>query len=190
MSYFINRREIWQYLTWPPRNLAPGGYAELQDVDAFMKSDDNTLTEDHALRKWNVLLDKAAKEHGTPFIEMDRLKQLMAEVGFVDIKEIPFKWPINRWPKEKKFKELGEWSKFNTDDLLEGLSMALFTRCLGWTPEEVSLFLVDARKDLNNPKVHAYWSMYSPLSHFLIEYANDRIVVYFTGGSLTPRNCG
>ncbi|KAH7115520.1 hypothetical protein B0J13DRAFT_590464 [Dactylonectria estremocensis] len=80
-------------------------------------------------------------EHGTPFIETDRLKHLMPEVGFVD---------------EKRFKELGEWSNTNTDDLLEGLSMALFTRCLGWNPKEVNVFLVDVRKDLNDPKIHAY----------------------------------
>ncbi|RSL46400.1 hypothetical protein CEP54_013863 [Fusarium duplospermum] len=148
-----------EYLRKVYDNLAPGGWAEFQDVDAFMKSDDKTLTEEHALRKWNVLLAKAAKEHGTPFVEIDKLKDMMAEIGFVDIKEVPFKWPINRWPKEKKFKELGEWSKFNTDDLLEGLSMALFTRCLGWTSEEVNVFLVEARKDLNNPRIHAYWSI-------------------------------
>ncbi|KAL6406919.1 hypothetical protein AUP68_09735 [Ilyonectria robusta] len=150
-----------EYLRKIFENLTPGGYAELQDVDVFMRSDDNTLTEDHALRKWGILLDKAAKEHGTPFIDTNRFKPLMAEVGFVDIKEKPFKWPINRWPKEKRFKELGEWSKLNTDGLLEGLSMALFTRCLGWTAEEVSVFLVDVRKDLNNPKIHAYWSIRS-----------------------------
>lgn len=142
------------------RNLTPGGYAELQDVDVMMQSDDNTLTEDHALRKWGVFLAKAGQEHGTPFIETNRMKHLMTEVGFVDVKETPFKWPSNRWPKEKRFKDLGEWSNLNTADLLDGLSMALFTRCLGWTPEEVNVFLVDVRKDLNSPKIHAYWSMY------------------------------
>ncbi|KAH7115544.1 S-adenosyl-L-methionine-dependent methyltransferase [Dactylonectria macrodidyma] len=159
-DYIHSRMMNVSVKNWP-ENLTPGGYAELQDVDIFMQSDDNTLTKDHALRKWCVLLAKAAQEHGTPFIETDRLKHLMAGVGFVDVKETPFKWPTNRWPKEKRFKELGEWSNVNTDDLLEGLSMALFTRCLGWTPEEVSVFLVDVRKDLNNPKIHAYWSIRS-----------------------------
>ncbi|KAH6983724.1 S-adenosyl-L-methionine-dependent methyltransferase [Ilyonectria destructans] len=91
-----------EYLRKIFENLTPGGYAELQDVDIFMQSDDNTLTKDHALRKWCVLLAKAAQEHGTPFIETDRFKYLMAEVGFVDVKETPFKWPTNRWPKEKR----------------------------------------------------------------------------------------
>ncbi|KAJ4179011.1 hypothetical protein NW767_014713 [Fusarium falciforme] len=80
----------------------------------------------------------------------------MAEVGFVDVKETPFKWPTNRWPKDRRFKELGDWSNVNTNDSLQGLSMALFTRHLGWTPEEVGVFLVDVRKDLDNPSIHAY----------------------------------
>ncbi|KAH8654712.1 S-adenosyl-L-methionine-dependent methyltransferase [Ilyonectria robusta] len=159
-DYIHSRMMNVSVKNWP-ENLTPGGYAELQDVDVFMQSDDNTLIKGHALRKWGILLAKAAQEHGTPFIETDRLKHLMAELGFVDVKETPFKWPTNRWPKEKRFKELGEWSNVNTDDLLEGVSMALFTRCLDWTPEEVSVFLVDVRKDLNNPKIHAYWSIRS-----------------------------
>ncbi|KAJ4177158.1 hypothetical protein NW755_014015 [Fusarium falciforme] len=138
------------------RNLTPGGYAELPDVDVIPQSDDNTLTQDYALRKWGDLLAKAAQEHGRPFIETCRLKHIMAEVGFVDVKETPFKWPTNRWPKDRRFKELGDWSNVNTNDSLQGLSMALFTRHLGWTPEEVGVFLVDVRKDLDNPSIHAY----------------------------------
>lgn len=32
--------------------------------------------------------------------------------------------------------------------------MGLFTRSLGWTAEEVELFLVGVRKDLDNSHVH------------------------------------
>lgn len=42
---------------------------------------------------------------------------------------------------------------------LEGFSMAPFTRVLGWTREEVELFLVDVRKEMKNPQIHAYWPM-------------------------------
>ncbi|EXK79194.1 hypothetical protein FOQG_16184 [Fusarium oxysporum f. sp. raphani 54005] len=177
-----------EYIRKVFENLTPGGYAEFQDVDVLMQSDDNTLTEDHALRKWGVLLAQAAQEHGTRFIETDRLSHLMAEVGFVEVKETPFKWPTNRWLKERKYKELGEWSNLNTSDLLDGLSMALFTRCLGWTPEEVRVFLIDVRRDLNNPKVHAYWSMYYSPNRSLSQCTDTLLVVQFTGGSLTFRD--
>jgi hypothetical protein len=34
--------------------------------------------------------------------------------------------------------------------------MAMFTRVLGWQPEEVQSFLVDVRKDLKNKSIHSY----------------------------------
>ena len=46
---------------------------------------------------------------------------------------------------------------FNLAGLLEGLegfSMALFTRVLGKSPDEVQVFLMDVRKELRDPKIH------------------------------------
>ena len=46
---------------------------------------------------------------------------------------------------------------FNLAGLLEGLegfSMALFTRILGRTPEEIQVSLMDIRKMLKDPKIH------------------------------------
>jgi hypothetical protein len=34
-------------------------------------------------------------------------KAQMEAAGFVNVTETIYKWPSNRWPKEKKFKELG-----------------------------------------------------------------------------------
>ncbi|TEA17087.1 putative methyltransferase tdiE [Colletotrichum sidae] len=43
---------------------------------------------------------------------------------------------------------------------IEGFSMAPFTRALNWSPQEVNVFLVDVRKDINDRGIHAYWPMY------------------------------
>jgi len=42
---------------------------------------------------------------------------------------------------------------------VQGLSMAIFTRGLGWSAEEVEAFLVDVRKDMKDTKIHGYYSM-------------------------------
>ncbi|KLP00213.1 uncharacterized protein FFB20_00932 [Fusarium fujikuroi] len=44
---------------------------------------------------------------------------------------------------------------------LEALSMAALTRVLGWTQEEVTIFLAKVRRDLNDRTIHAYWPVYS-----------------------------
>lgn len=84
---------------------------------------------------------------------------MMSEVGFVDVVETKFKWPINRWPEDEKDKELGAWNNENASRVLESATLAPFTRGLGWSVEEVTDFLVDVRRDLKNTDIHAYSQM-------------------------------
>jgi len=42
---------------------------------------------------------------------------------------------------------------------VSGLSMAVFTRGLGWSVEELEMFLVDVRASMKDPKVHGYYPM-------------------------------
>ena len=81
----------------------------------------------------------------------------MQEAGFVNVQTTIYKCPINTWPKGKKEKMLGLWSLANMLDGLEGFTMALFTRMLGWQQSEVDAFLVDVRKAFKNRAVHAYF---------------------------------
>lgn len=53
----------------------------------------------------------------------------------------------------------GIWNLENVMPSLEGFSMALFTRVLGWSRLEVEVFLVNVRKELKDPKIHGYWPM-------------------------------
>ncbi|RYC80941.1 hypothetical protein BFJ63_vAg16161 [Fusarium oxysporum f. sp. narcissi] len=174
----------WEdYLRKTFDNLAPGGYVEIQDIDAFMKSDDGTLTEAHALSKWCKLLREAAVKLGRPYIPTKDLKGIMDKVGFTRIVETRFKWPSNRWPKDKKYKELGAWNNENTNLVLESITFAPLTRGLDWTIEEVNVLLVDVRKELNDPNIHAYWPMYAarPLTSGL--HANVSLVAQFMEGN-------
>ncbi|RKK51004.1 hypothetical protein BFJ69_g17979, partial [Fusarium oxysporum] len=142
-------------------NLTPGGYVELQDGDAFMESDDSTLTEEHALSKWCNLLCEAAGKLGRPYIPTKELREIMDKVRFTNIVETRFKWPSNCWPKDKRYKELGAWNNENTRLVLESVTFAPLTRGLGWTIEEVNVLLADVRKELNDRNIHAYWPICS-----------------------------
>jgi hypothetical protein len=51
------------------------------------------------------------------------------------------------------------WNLANMTDGLEGFSMALFTRILGWSKEEVHNFLVTVKTEMQDRSVHAYWQM-------------------------------
>ncbi|KAH7006964.1 S-adenosyl-L-methionine-dependent methyltransferase [Ilyonectria destructans] len=138
------------------QNLTPGGYVELQEMDGFYRSDDGTLTRGHAVSKWCDFVGEAAIKLGRPFEHTDKLGGILEGAGFTDVVTTYYKWPTNCWPKDKKYKEIGAWNNENATRVLESVSLAPFTRGLGWSSEEVNAFLVDVRKDLNDPKIHAY----------------------------------
>jgi SAM-dependent methyltransferase len=137
--------------------LNPGGYLEVIDGVYPMQCDDGTMKEDSAVKKWADLSLEASIKLGRPVNSALQYKEQFAAAGFVDIVQTEFKWPLNQWPKGKKEKELGIWTREN---FLKGSSagiMMLLTKGLGWTAQEVEAFLVDVRKEITNPSIHAYW---------------------------------
>lgn len=169
-------------MSHPTSNLVPGGYVELLEIDLFAKSDDNTLNEDHDLSKLIRLLDEASTKIGRPFQDNKKNKDILRDTGFVDVVETVFKWPSNAWPKDTKHKEIGQWQNMNLDHFkgLEALSIAVLTRVLGWSQEEVTVFLAKVRKDVNNKAIHAYWPVYvvqTLFSSTLLTYAVTRHMV-------------
>ncbi|RSL64897.1 hypothetical protein CEP53_003880 [Fusarium sp. AF-6] len=149
------------YLEKCLQSLAPGGYVEVQEIDLNAKSDDGTLREDSNLSRWLKLLGEATVLLGRPYQDIQQIQDIMAEVGFRDVTVTNFKWPTNPWPKDTKYKTLGQWHNANMSSAIEALTLAPFTRALGWSPAEVQAFLVDTRKDLNNRGIHAYWPIVS-----------------------------
>ncbi|KAK1528915.1 uncharacterized protein CCOS01_06749 [Colletotrichum costaricense] len=140
--------------------LEPGGYIELQEAHMRPDCDDGTLKPDSPLIEWVDRLEEACNIFGRPFIHCPSLKPLLEEVGFEDVSVTKYKWPINAWPKDPHYRELGIWNLENMLEGVEGWSMAPFTRALEWTKEEVNVFLISVRNELKNKNVHAYIPVY------------------------------
>ncbi|KAH7251387.1 S-adenosyl-L-methionine-dependent methyltransferase [Fusarium tricinctum] len=140
-------------------NLEPGGYLEMQDLTYPIACDDGTLLPDSALVRSGQLSIEASAKAGRAIDLPPKYKSFFEKAGFTDIVEKQFKWPINEWPKDKHHKELGRWSYANMNDGLEGLLLALFTRFLGWSADEVRVLCSAMRKQLRDKNVHAYIPM-------------------------------
>ncbi|RGP69176.1 methyltransferase domain-containing [Fusarium sporotrichioides] len=141
-------------------NLESGGWLELSDILLTLHSDDKTIPEGCAAAKWGDLMLEAADKFGAPLDSCTRYKQQLLDAGFVDVVETIYKWPTNPWPRDLKFKEMGTWNYENLGNGASGLSLALFTRALGWTAEQVEVFLVDVRRDMKNRAIHGWWPIY------------------------------
>lgn len=72
-----------------------------------MACDDGTLTDDSPMKQWADLLTQAFAGYGASVDSALNYPQQLAEQGFVDIVAVQEKWPTNRWPKNKKYKQIG-----------------------------------------------------------------------------------
>ena len=123
-----------------------------------LESDDGSLTPEHTLYEWSQLLIKASEKFARSLTDAKDHKRRLRDQGFINVVEQRYKWPTNgKWPDSKHLKRIGEWTHFNIDRSLEGLSMALLTRGHGWTQEEVLAYLPAVRKDMRDPAIKAYW---------------------------------
>lgn len=145
-------------------NLEPGGYIELQEVELPYRSDDGTLPEDSDIARYGQLFKDACKTINRPMVEGDQLEEWVRKAGFVNVTRTQLKWPLNSWPADKHYKEIGAWCHYNVDQGLEGLSLALFTRILGWSKEETLVFCGKVRNQFKDRSIHAYSPMSVQLS--------------------------
>jgi len=140
-------------------NTNPGGYLEIVDItqppDYIDDSGKGT-----ALTQWGELMLEASFKLSIPLNSVKGVKKIMEDAGYVDVVEKKYKWPMNKWPAEKKMKEIGMWAHEASVSNLSGMSTALYTRGLGWSAEEVEVFLAGVRNDMKNLKIHSFWSIY------------------------------
>jgi len=142
-------------------NLNPGGFLEVQDISFRLRSNDGSLPKDSALARWAADMLEASVQLQAPLDSIDSVQSLMTEAGFVDTQKKGYCWPINSWPADPRLKRIGTWTYHDFTSSLTGISVALFTRGLGWSTEELEVFLVDVRKDMKRTAYHALWPMYA-----------------------------
>lgn len=142
------------------KHTKPGGYLESQELNPYPHSDDGTMPDDWPFMRYVEKLQEASLEVGRELNIAPKLRGWFEAAGFVDIQQRVFKAPIGRWPKDPDMKDLGHWWAENMSVGLAGFSLAYFSRALGWSAEEIELYLVDVRKSLTDRDVHAYHRMY------------------------------
>jgi len=131
----------------------------MQDLVMPYACDDDSLKADSYVYRLTSVMMEAGEKLGRRFDQTVRYEEMMRKAGFVDIQVVKFKWPLNTWPKDPYYKEIGAWMQLNTDQGIEAFVMALATRVLGWSQEEALVFCAKVRKELYDTRVHAYLSM-------------------------------
>jgi hypothetical protein len=138
------------------RHLKPGGWLEFQDLDSTLTSDDGTHLKSVWHQEFMSNLCKGANKYGKLIPNVAEYEQFMNAAGFVDVRTIVFKLPMNAWPKDKYLKEVGKYQFHNYHEGYEAISIGFFTRALGWTSNEFQVLLARVRAELRDRSIHTY----------------------------------
>ncbi|CAI4215916.1 unnamed protein product [Parascedosporium putredinis] len=122
-------------------NIAPGGWFEISDITFPIMCDDDTFPKTSDLNKWSDFMLEASQKLQRSLESAYHYREQLEQAGFVNV----------------RYKELGGWACENIAGGASGLSLALFTRGLGWTAQEVEVFLAGVRKDMMNVHMHTYY---------------------------------
>ncbi|KAF2010609.1 S-adenosyl-L-methionine-dependent methyltransferase [Aaosphaeria arxii CBS 175.79] len=149
----------WPYLYEQAyKHLKPGGYFEHLEFSIDTNADPNNPAHAHQMYTQfsNSILSLGDNRTGMTFRTIRHMKSYMLAAGFVDVEEHRFVWPIGPWPSDPHLKDMGRWGERNWADGIEGWVIALYTRVLGWTYEEVQGFVKEFRKVIKDRKNH-FW---------------------------------
>ncbi len=93
---------------------------------------------------------------GKDWTKVTKYKEMMEQAGFVDVVERKYEWPVGTWARGKRMKMLGMWYREDLLVGLQGFTVAVLTRALGMSKEEVEVLLVGVREDIRSNKIHIY----------------------------------
>lgn len=94
-------------------------------------SDDGTLKEDSALRRWWDVFREIGEKVGKPFDASEVARESIEAAGYINVEERSYKVPIGPWTKNKTQNLWGRWNRAFLLEGLEGFALIGLTDVLG-----------------------------------------------------------
>lgn len=166
-DYIHSRYMAGSIKDWPRlmqqcfENIRPGGWVEFQDFDIDYYSQDGSLSKTHAMRRWLDIAYGAEENTQRSLRPGPKIEGWVRDAGFTNVQVVKNVLPLGTWPKDPKLKMIGRYNWIQLYEGLQAMSLRLFTRFLGWAPEDVEMLLLEVRKDLRDPKIHAMFDHYT-----------------------------
>lgn len=112
-------------------HIRPGGWIEIVEHSVEPIADDDSMGPDHFFHTWGKTVVEMGQIFGKSFTIWSESRERMEKAGFVDIVVVPYKWPMNGWPEDKKQKNIGRWNQLRLHEGIEGFMIRLLTQVGG-----------------------------------------------------------
>ncbi|KAG4253738.1 hypothetical protein FPRO03_07698 [Fusarium proliferatum] len=141
------------------RVCAPGGWVESYEVSSTMESDDNSIPDGSAMKRWGEVFEEGGQRAGRSFamIREDVQRKSMEEAGFVNIHVVDLKAPLGPWHTEERLKQVGQYMQAALERDYEGYILFLACELLGWTEDQVRALCTQLRRETRSGQHHPYF---------------------------------
>ncbi|KAJ5172805.1 hypothetical protein N7492_005398 [Penicillium capsulatum] len=155
----IHRARWPSYIRDIVRVLKPGGWVQMVEIYFNVQSDNGSITDDHALRKWSKQYLRSLEDRKELRIG-STLRNLFTSAGLkeVDTKMIPL--PLSAWSPDPRMREIGQSNSENIHQLLRALALYPLTQRLHMSAENFDTLVEEAQQEANNHSLKAYFPLY------------------------------
>ncbi|EPE31336.1 S-adenosyl-L-methionine-dependent methyltransferase [Glarea lozoyensis ATCC 20868] len=139
-----------QYMRDMFRVTRPGGWCQMVEMYLHVQSDNGTLTDDHALRRWSDLYfesHEGLKDLRVPL----RLPAMMREASFEHVEHRMVQLHTCAWSNDERDNAIGAANRENVQRMLSALAIYPFTERLGMAIQDVQLLVAQAKLEASNP---------------------------------------
>ncbi|KAK4153508.1 Phosphomethylethanolamine N-methyltransferase [Chaetomidium leptoderma] len=141
----------------------PGGHVESFEASCVFRSDDGSLADGTPMDQWGKVFVEAGKKFGRPFdvVGEGLVQDAFEKAGFEAITQWEFKCPIGAWPQDKKLRDIGSYALAGILQDIEGWILFVWSQVMGWSKEQVAVYVAHLRNQLKDRNVHGYVMMRS-----------------------------
>ncbi|GIC85270.1 class I SAM-dependent methyltransferase [Aspergillus udagawae] len=154
----INRARWPSYLADIKRVLKPGGWVQLVEIYFNVQSDNGSITEEHALRRWSTQFLRSYE--GTKDVRIGtRLNNLLRDRGFEDIDARMIPLPLSAWSNDPRMQAIGMLNRENINNLLPSLALYPLTQISGMPQQDFQELITQAREEAETASLKAYFPL-------------------------------
>ncbi|KEY82121.1 hypothetical protein BA78_4453 [Aspergillus fumigatus] len=138
--------------------LKPGGWVQLIEIYFNVQSDNGSITEEHALRRWSRHFMRSYE--GTKDLRVGtRLNTLLRDGGFeeIDARMIPL--PLSAWSSDPRMQQIGMLNRENVNNLLPSLALYPLTQISGMSQQDFQDLITQARREAETASLKAYFPL-------------------------------
>ncbi|KAJ5150251.1 hypothetical protein N7448_001829, partial [Penicillium atrosanguineum] len=155
----IDRSRWPAYINDIVRVLKPGGWVQMIEIYFNAQSDNGSLTDDHALRKWSTQYMRALEDRKDLRVA-SKLRNHFLNSGLVEVDSKMIQLPLSAWSNDPRMRAIGRSNSDNIEELLQSLALYPLTQRLHMSAQSFDLLVEQAQSEARDLTLKAYFPLY------------------------------